>query len=166
VRRGNFGAYPVPGPYQWFPGNPNKLLKYLAACTLKDSITFRQRPSAALQSQPRSDVEFKDRLKANYNQPAQGNLFDMATGQRLLYSTVTGAHIFQKDWHAILPGCSQFGIEDINDVRNGLLLYKPVEVAFDQGKICIEVDGVGRMRFALLDQSIRDKKLVDLACEL
>jgi hypothetical protein len=47
-----------------------------------------------------------------------------------------------------------------------LLLYKPVEVAFDQGKICIEVDGVGRMRFALLDQSIRDKKLVDLACEL
>jgi hypothetical protein len=70
----------MPGPYQWFLENPNKLLKYLTACTLKDSITFRQCPSAALQSQLHSDVEFKDRLKANYNQPAQGNLFDMVTG--------------------------------------------------------------------------------------
>jgi HNH endonuclease len=142
-----------------FPVNPTKLLKQIVALTLKDSITFCQCP-------PQSDNEFNALLKTNYNQPAQGKVFDMVTGQHLLHSTVTSAHIFPKTICDKLPDCSQSGIKDINDIHNGLLLFKLVEVAFDYGQICIEVDKVGRMWFTLLDQSIRNKKLIDMACEL
>ena len=62
---------------------------------------------------------------------------------------------------------SQFtNLTDINDVRNGLLLYKPVEWAFDRAKLCVEVDSEGRMTFRLLDPMLADISLVDKACTL
>jgi hypothetical protein len=57
-------------------------------------------------------------------------------------------------------------LTDINDVRNGLLLYKPVEWAFDRAKICVEVTSDAEMTFCLLDPALNDVRLVDKACSL
>jgi hypothetical protein len=55
---------------------------------------------------------------------------------------------------------------DIDDLRNGLLLYKPVEKAFDAAKLCIEVNPEGKMTFHLFDEDLRDLELADYACRL
>jgi hypothetical protein len=58
----------------------------------------------------------------------------MLTGVKLPSRHVIGAHIFKFCWSAY---AEQFlGIEDIDDPRNGLLLCKPVEEAFDTSAIC------------------------------
>jgi len=55
---------------------------------------------------------------------------------------------------------------DIDDPLNGLLLYKPVEWAFDRAKICVEVKSGDNMTFRLLDEALRNTLLVDQACLL
>jgi hypothetical protein len=63
-------------------------------------------------------------LKHAYHQPDEGDLFDMATGKHLYYSTVVAAHIFQHKWQNEL---SQFtSLANINDACKGLLPYKLV----------------------------------------
>jgi hypothetical protein len=56
-------------------------------------------------------------------------------------------------------------LDNINDPCNGLLLYKPVEWAFDRAKLCVEIKD-GCMRFLLLDQSLKNMKLTDKAKNL
>jgi hypothetical protein len=109
--------------------------------------------------------KFKLALKLAYNQPegGDGKLFDMATGVRLRHSTVVASHIFQRRWWACLSIYSK--LTDINDIRNGLLLYKPVEWAFDRAQLCVERSG-GFMRFRLLDPTLKNMKLTDMAKEL
>jgi hypothetical protein len=88
----------------------------------------------------------------------------MATGECLPHSIVVASHIFQHKWRGEL---SRFtSLENINDPRNGLLLYKPVEWAFDRAKICVEVKSQTEMTFRLLDQDLHGIKLVNKACEL
>jgi hypothetical protein len=85
------------------------------------------------------------------------------------FSYVIASHIFQHRWRLTLPFLSQIlDIKDVNDVRNGLFLYKPVEWAFDRAKIFIEMNETvtGSMLFRLLDQDLRDVKLADKASEL
>lgn len=90
-------------------------------------------------------------------------LFDMATGMNLRHGSVICAHIFQYRWQGKLSTLSSF--QNINHVRNGLLLYKPVEDAFDRARLCIEVNGQS-MRFRLLDETLRTTKLYDRAIVL
>lgn len=56
-------------------------------------------------------------------------------------------------------------IEDIDDPENGLLLYKPVQWAFDRAALCIEIKE-GDFTFRLLDSRLRPIKLSDKADEL
>jgi len=56
------------------------------------------------------------------------------------------------------------GFENINDPRNGLLLFKPFEWAFDLGKICFLPDGfgvggVGNYCLHILDPDLRKMTL-------
>lgn len=118
-------------------------------------------------SDTREGSNFKDSLKEAYGfspSDKKGNLWDMATGEYLRHGCVIAAHIFQYRWRKFLPILSSF--KDINDVQNGLLLYKPVEWAFDRAKIFIEVNDTDKMTFRLLDQSLRNIKLTDKASEL
>jgi len=152
----------LPSEEKRFPPNPWPILKYTMRC-IGVTLEFQKIKTP---SQSQADTEFKRLLKKSYGQHEWGMIHDMATGRNLVHSTVTGAHIFQRNWRKTLPQHSSFNEEDINGVQNGLLLYKPVESIFDEGRICIEVDNTGEMKFYLLDQSIRNRKLVDFAYEL
>ena len=91
------------------------------------------------------------------------NLDDMATGEKFRHASVIGSHIFQCRWRRALPFLTSF--TDIDDPRNGLLLYKPVEDAFDRARLCIEVKDE-KMTFRILDKTLRKKKLACRAEEL
>ena len=53
------------------------------------------------------------------------------------------------------------GISDMNDVRNGLLLFKPIEWAFDTSRVYFVREGDYYV-FRLLDQSLHSRTLVDV----
>jgi hypothetical protein len=56
----------------------------------------------------------------------------------LPYQVIVGAHLFKSCW---AKDCeARLGFEDINNPRNGLLLFKPFEYAFDNSHICFEFD--------------------------
>jgi HNH endonuclease len=99
------------------------------------------------------------------NLPKDNNLFDMATGEKLCHGSVIAAHIFQLHWQECLSVFTS--LTDINDVRNALLLYKPVEDAFDRARVCILTDaGSQTMQFCLLDKALQMTKLADRAITL
>jgi hypothetical protein len=120
--------------------------------------------SVASEGRAKEQPSFKAQLKAIYYPANDDHLFDMATGEHLKHSTVIAAHIFQHKWQRKLSWFTN--LTDINDVRNGLLLYKPVEWAFDRAKLCIETNSKGEMTFRLLDPTLHGTKLVDQACLL
>ena len=146
-----------------FPGDPSHTFSWYINMSLRQSLNFED-ATAASRNQEESQHHFKVSLKQQYEQPEQGDLFDMATGEHLPHSTVVASHIFQHKWQSQLPYYTS--LKNIDDARNGLLLYKPVEWAFNRGKLCIEVNSEGQMTFLLLDDSLRDVKLVGKACQL
>ena len=99
-----------------------------------------------------------------YHQPNNGDVFDMATGRYFPLSDVMASHIFLYRWCHRITRYTSFS--DINDVRNGLLLYKPVAWALRHAKMCIEVGNMGVMTFCLLDENLQDVMLADMASEL
>jgi hypothetical protein len=146
-----------------FPPDTSPAVDWYISMTLNGLFNFE---NATMASRSRgSQKTFKDNLIREYDPfGVAGTTFDMATGIRLPTSTVIASHIFQYKWRNELP---RFPIlPDINDVQNGLLLYKPVEWAFDRAKICVEVKPGNPMTFRLLDQDLRDVQLTKKACEL
>ena len=99
-----------------------------------------------------------------YQSIGEADMFDMATGQYLPNAVVMASHVFLYRWRRRLLHFT--ALEDIHDVHNGVMLYGPVQWAFNRAKICIEVNTAGRMIFRLLDHSLYDVGLVDKACEL
>ena len=76
-------------------------------------------------------------------------------------SQVTCAHIFQKKW---AKSRTIIDLKEINDVKNLLLLFKPIEVAFDEGRICFLWDDVAsQFTMKVLDPAIKTKTVLDLA---
>lgn len=126
------------------------------------ALGFENVTNGSQGSQGRSP-NFKDDVKLFYGLPKHGDLFDMATGQTLRHGSVIGAHIFQWRWRSSLPLLSSF--TNIDHVRNALLLYKPVEDAFDRARLCVEVNGES-LRFRLLDEAYQMVRLSDRAAEL
>jgi HNH endonuclease len=146
-----------------FPEDPTSILFWYINSNLIARLSFE---NATVASRSRADEQgkFKRLLKREYHQPEIGNLFDMATGTSLPHGSVVASHIFQHKWEKEL---SQFtSLTDIDDPCNGLLLYKPVEWAFDRAKICVEVKSGDKMTFRLLDEDLRDTLLADKACSL
>ena len=58
----------------------------------------------------------------------------MLTGEVLPSQNIIAAHIFKFCWAAFSRLC--LDIHDINDPRNGLLIRKAVEDAFDTSALC------------------------------
>jgi hypothetical protein len=105
---------------------------------------------------------FKHLVVQEYGQFDQNNQFDMAT--RETFPNVVVTHIFPYRWQKFLP---QFtSLNKIDDVGNGLMLYQPVTWAFNQAKLCIQVDSAGRMFFHLFDEELCDLRLASKACSL
>ena len=76
-------------------------------------------------------------------------------------------HIYQYRWKKTLDFLTTFHSSAINDPCNGLLLYKPVEHAFDRAQVCIEVFSIEGQedifKFRLLYESLRNKTLIEHA---
>jgi hypothetical protein len=85
----------------------------------------------------------------------------MATGETFLPKCMVITYIFQSRWWKYLPLFTS--LVNIDDVHNGLMLYMPVAWAFDRGKLCIQVDSMGRMSFHLFDDDLRDISLASKA---
>ena len=73
---------------------------------------------------------------------------------------VIAVHLFRWRWK---DKCHRLSFDDIDDTRNGLLLYKPIEWAFDAGRICFWKDEDGSLRLKLLDPSLRSVNIVNKA---
>ncbi|KAG2775479.1 hypothetical protein Pcac1_g13832 [Phytophthora cactorum] len=68
-------------------------------------------------------------------------------------------HIFQREHDRLKDYFVQ--IADIDDVRNGLLLFKPIESAFDDLDIAFLVDKEDQFTLKLFNPDIKSKLLVD-----
>jgi hypothetical protein len=98
------------------------------------SNTFRYTTSQATKYR---EPGFREAMLNAYQ--AKGNdgmVFCMATGEYLSASLVAAAHLFKHAWHHNVS--EAMGFLDINDVRNGLLLMKPIEEAFDNCFLVLE----------------------------
>lgn len=83
---------------------------------------------------------FKKQLIVYYYQvhPAVSELKCMFSGIVLPVQVIIGGHLFKSCW---AKDCkARLGFDDINDSRNGLLLFKPFEYAFDNSHICFQFD--------------------------
>ena len=143
--------------------NPQDPFSWIVTLCIREFLNFDE-ATAASESQSSSRLRFKNILQVEYDQPDQGDLFDMATGRYLSRNLVLPVHIFLYKWRHRISYYST--IDNVDDVRNGLLLCRPVEWAFNRAKVCIEVDDAGMMLFRLLDHDLSDVKLFDEACEL
>ena len=62
----------------------------------------------------------------------------MSTSEALPSKTVIAAHLYKSSWAVFVE--LALGFSDIDDVRNGLLLWKPIEHAFDTAQMCFTYD--------------------------
>lgn len=96
---------------------------------------------------------------------SDGLLRCMLLGVELPKENVIGAHIFKHAWLDLTRYVLDF--DDIDDPRNGLLLYKPLEWAFDTSRMAIVWDaGSGGFVARILDNRICGIYLYQKAKEL
>jgi hypothetical protein len=86
--------------------------------------------------------EFKKQLIEYYYgfEKPVANVKCMFSGISLPVEVVIGSHLFKSCWSDHCK--ARLGFENINDPRNGLLLFKPFEYAFDNSHICFLFDAV------------------------
>mmetsp|Transcript_20318 Transcript_20318/g.51455 ORF Transcript_20318/g.51455 Transcript_20318/m.51455 type:complete len:351 (-) Transcript_20318:575-1627(-) len=107
---------------------------------------------------------FKNTLVAAYSRrvfdyPNRELVYCMLSHKYLPKKLVIGAHLWKRQWARLL---TIPGITDINDVRNGLLLSKPIEWAFDTSRLSfIQTGGFGPFQAIIIDPSIKDVPLVE-----
>lgn len=71
---------------------------------------------------------------------------------------VIGAHIFKHEWAS--DAAILLGITKIDSTRNGLLLFQPIEKAFDRSQLCfVKEAGKGSFQLKILDPSLRGQDL-------
>ena len=109
-------------------------------------------------------VQFFSRdVKAEYGALQGRDCWCLLTNDILPSSTVIGSHLFKWEWSEYVH---LLGFGDINDVRNGLPLWKPIEWAFDTSRLCFTFDKTSDKFIAkVMDPSILTKKLVDIGRE-
>ena len=62
----------------------------------------------------------------------------MLTSEVLPSQSVIATHLYKSAWAVFVE--LALGFSDIDDVRNGLLLWKPIEHAFDTAQMCFTYD--------------------------
>lgn len=82
----------------------------------------------------------------------------MLSGLVLPRPVVIAAHIFKHAWAEFVE--RWMGFSDIDDVRNGMLLFKPIEHAFDHGKLCLMEDRGDSLVCRLIDPALKNTGLL------
>lgn len=74
---------------------------------------------------------------------------------------VIGSHLFKHGWGSVMAH-TILGIENIDSTRNGLLLFQPIEKAFDRSQLCfLKSPNDDSFYLKLLDPRIRNISLLD-----
>ena len=103
----------------------------------------------------------KKKLTALEDAP-HGKLRCMLLNELLPYSSVIAAHLLKREWDYLSRQLAD--VDDVDDARNGLLLYKPLEWAFDTSRLVFIWDGArGSFVAHVLDPNILAVRLVDKA---
>lgn len=103
---------------------------------------------------------FSKKVKRAYGASAGDQCWCLLTDDKLPRSTVIGAHLFKWEW---AEDVYLLGVQDINDTRNGLPLWKPLEWAYDTSRLCFTYNKATCQFIAnILDPSILPMKLTDL----
>ena len=79
---------------------------------------------------------FSRSIKAQYGALQGSKCWCLLTNAILPSSTVIGSHLFKSEWSEYVH---LLGFENINDVKNGLPLWKPLEWAFDTSRLYVYV---------------------------
>ncbi len=74
-------------------------------------------------------------------------------------SAVFASHLFRHSLHDLSLDLLMF--DDINDPKNGLLLFKPIELAFDKFQLSFILDKEENYYLKLWDSTLRSKLLID-----
>ena len=106
------------------------------------------------------NVDFKKTLIQFYFKKhyATTQITCMFSGVELPVKTVIAGHLFKSCW---AQSCkSRLGFDDINNPRNGLLLFKPFEYAFDNSHICFQFEAeFETFHMKILKQELREMSL-------
>ena len=106
---------------------------------------------------------FSRSVKTQYGAVQGSKCWCLLTNAALPSSTVIGSHLFKWEWSEYVH---VLGFENINDVKNGLPLWKPLEWAFDTSRLCFTFDKNSDKFIAkIMDPSILTKWLVDIGQE-
>ena len=103
---------------------------------------------------------FSKRVKKTYAAMDHGQCWCLLTNAKLPSSTVIALHLFKWEWaeHTYILGFSE-----INDTRNGIPLWKPLEWAFDTPRLCFTYNKDTDQFIAnVLDPNILAWKLIDV----
>ena len=106
---------------------------------------------------------FIRRVKKAYAAMDRGQCWCLLTNARLPSSTVIASHLFKWEWAEYTY---LLGFPDINDTRNGIPLWKPLEWAFDTSRLCFTYNkGTDQFIANVLDPNILAWKLSDVGCD-
>lgn len=106
---------------------------------------------------------FSRSVKTQYGAVQGSKCWCLLTNAALPSSTVIGSHLFKWEWSEYVH---VLGFENIDDVKNGLPLWKPLEWAFDTSRLCFTFDKNSDKFIAkIMDPSILTKWLVDIGQE-
>lgn len=106
--------------------------------------------------------DFKNKLIEFYYEvhPDASNITCMFTEMLLPRGVVIGGHLFKSCWARDCK--ARLGFDDINDPRNGLLLFKPFEFAFDNSHICFQFDAQSEyFKMKILNTQLKDLTLAE-----
>ncbi|POM67066.1 Crinkler (CRN) family protein [Phytophthora palmivora] len=121
----------------------------------------------ALTTLTERDSTFKERLCEYYGYEYYGCFRRKKTWMRCMLldvafprSLVIASHLFRRSNEYLSLAMMQ--ISDIDDEKNGLLLFKPLKYALDHFQISFIRDDSGVFRLKLFDPSIKDTRIIDL----
>jgi hypothetical protein len=116
----------------------------------------RYRFSQGKASAPSRNVDFKKSLLAEYGlHSGVCQLLGAGFEERV----IRGAHLFKHAWNDV-EDLKLLDLDSIDNVRNGLLLFQPIEAAFDDSRLCFLPAG-STFSVHIIDPTLRDKRLVD-----
>ncbi|GJJ07768.1 hypothetical protein Clacol_001973 [Clathrus columnatus] len=108
------------------------------------------------------NAPFKLELYRFYYDPGAERYPEMLTcsltGVSLPSKAVIAAHLWP---HSKGMSWEWFGLTNIDDPRNGLLLYKPIEEEFDRHNLCFYQAPDGKFRCRVLCETLKDKTFND-----
>ncbi|KAF1313577.1 hypothetical protein FI667_g13292, partial [Globisporangium splendens] len=113
----------------------------------------------ALSSTSAQSNKFKTELCATYNCGLPNEMVRcMLLDTALSSAVVIASHLFRRSNEFL--SMKLMGIPDIDDVRNGLLLFKPLELASDHFQISFIYDkSSDEFRLEVFDRSLRQQRL-------